>query len=150
MLFKPGATFIEQLPPATEAVDQDPFDQRPLHRTQQRQGADDLCEHAAAFDVRHQQAVGPEVLGQAEVGEVPSLQIHLHRTAGPLQHQPTVGPSLLQGLEPFTDRLPARTEPVAVVMLRSGQANAGAAVDHLTGAVAPWLEQHGIHGTAGL
>ena len=78
------------------------------------------------------------------------MQIHLHRTAGPLQHQPTVGPSLLHGLEPFTDRLPARTEPVAVVMLRSGQANAGAAVYHLTGAIAPWLEQHGIHGTAGL
>ena len=34
----------------------------------------------------HQQAARPQELGQAQVGEIPRLQVHLHRAAGPLQH----------------------------------------------------------------
>ena len=149
VLLQPAAPFIEQFPPASEAVDQDASDQRPFHRTQQGQGAHDLREHTAAFDVGHQQTVRSQILGQAQVGEVAPLQIHLHRTAGPFQHQPSLWPSLLQLRQAAADRLPAGTEPVAVVMLGAGGADTAATMDHLAGAVAPRLEQHRVHGAAG-
>ena len=150
MLLQPGAALIEQLAPAPEPVDQDALDQGPLDGSQQGQGADDLSKHTTAFDVRHQQAVGLEVLGQAQVGEVPPLQVHFHRTAGTLQHQPPFGPTLLQLAQPAADRLPTRTKPIAVVVLGAGGAHTATAMDHLTGAVATRFEQHGIHGATGL
>ena len=148
--FQPLATLIKQLPTAAEAVDQDAFDQRALHRAQQSERPNDLGEDTAALNVGHQQAVGPQVLGQAQVGEVAALQVHFHRASRPLQHQPALGPLLLELHQAGADRLPTGAEPVAVVVLGAGDPHALAPMDHLTGAVSPGFQQHGIHGAAGL
>ena len=76
------------------------------------------------------------------------LQIHLHRASRALKHKATLRPALLQCIQPTADGLPARPEPVAVVVLCLSGAHAPAVVDHLAGAVASWFEQHRIHGTA--
>ena len=53
-LLQPAAALIKEFPPAPEAVDQDPFDQRSLHRAEQGQGAHDLGKDAPALDIGHQ------------------------------------------------------------------------------------------------
>ena len=77
------------------------------------------------------------------------LQVHLHRASRSLQHQAALRPALLQCIEPTPDGLPARFEPVAVIVLRLSRAHAAAVVDHFAAAVAAGLEQHRIHGAAG-
>ena len=141
---------IKEFAAAPEAVDQDPFDQGPLHRTEQGQGAHDLGKDAPALDIGHQQAMGPQVLGQAQVGEIPGLQIHFHRAARPLKHQPPPWVLALQGTQAAANRGPARLEPIAVVVLGAGGAHRLAQVNQLTGAVALGFEQHRIHGHLGL
>ena len=96
-LLQPAAALIKEFPASPEAVDQDPFDQRPLHRAEQGQGAHNLGKDAPALDIGHQEAMGPQVLGQAQVGEIPGLQIHFHRAACPLEHEPPFWVLAFQG-----------------------------------------------------
>ena len=93
--------------------------------------------------------MGPEVLGQPQIGQVPPLQIDLDGTAGSLQHQPPLGPALLKLVQAMADRLPSRPKPVPVVVLSAGNPSGTTAVDHVAGAVSPRLEQHRVHRRAG-
>ena len=149
-LLQPAAALIKEFAASPEAVDQDPFDQRSLHRAEQGQGAHDLGKDAPALDIGHQQAMGPQVLGQAQVGEISGLQIHFHRAARPLEHQPPLGVLAFQGAQAAANRCPARLEPIAVVVLGAGGAHRLAQVNQLTGAVALGFEQDWIHGHLGL
>ena len=123
VLLQPGAPGIKEFAAAAEAVDQQAADEGPLHRPQQGQGPHQLGEHPAPLDVGHQQAVGAQVLGQAQVGEVPRLQVDFHRAAGPLEHQAPAGMGPLQAVEAGANRRPAGLEPVAVVVLGPGRAH---------------------------
>ncbi len=57
MGFKPALTLVKQFTPAAKTIDQQPFDERPLHRAEQIQCAHDLREHASPFNVCHENAM---------------------------------------------------------------------------------------------
>ena len=149
MLLEPVPTFIEQFAATAEAVDQQTANQGTLHGPEQSQGAHDLGEHTAAFDVGHQKATGPQVLGQTQVGEVARLKVHFHGTARSLEHEQPLGVLDLQGVQALADGGPAGPEPVAVIVLSAAGAHRTAQVDHLARAVALGFEQHRIHGAFG-
>ena len=120
---QPTHAWIKQFLAAAEAIDQQALHQGPLHWPQQLQGAHQLGKDAAPFDISHQQAAGPQVLGQAQIGEVAVLQVHLHWAAGSFQHQPAVGVLLSQLLKSLANREPSRLEPLLVVGLGPRHAN---------------------------
>ena len=73
---------VEQADIAAELVDDVAFKTRPLAGRQQRVGADDAGDHAAAVDVADQDGWDVGGFGEAHIGDVGGAQVDLGRAAG--------------------------------------------------------------------
>ncbi len=134
---------LQQRHVTPELVHEVPRDQRLVLGAQQRRRAEERGEHAAPVDVpddQHGEARGPR---DTHVHDVRAPQIDLGRTARPFaDHGVIRAPELLQAVH---DRPEQRLLPPPVVAARTHLADRLPHQDHLTGTVAPGLEQHRVH-----
>ena len=138
-LLDPG---VEQRHVAAKFVDNHPLDPRALVVVQQREGAVDRGEYAAAIDIRHEDHRALRHLGHAHVDDVAIAQVDLRRAARPFQHQ-----HIMFGGQAVIDRedLFAQARLIFVIAHRVHIGRHLAHQHHLRFAVAGRLEQHRVH-----
>jgi hypothetical protein len=132
---------LQQADVAAKPVDDEPFDALAFAGRQQRQGPDQMGEHAAAIDVGDQQHRTIHRFGIAHVGDVVGAQIDLGRAAGAFNYHrfEQIGQALMRGQHRFH-----RHAFVVVVGARIQVGDDAAVHDHLRAGIAVGLEQDRI------
>ena len=139
---QPVQARLEQGDVAAEAVDDEADDAIALRFGEAGQGADDVGEHAAAVDVRHQHHRAVHAFRETHVGDVPVAQVDFGRAARALDHHRLV---LRQQARMRFQHRRHRYGLVLVVVARVHLRAYAAMDDDLGAGVARRLEQYRIH-----
>ncbi len=141
-LLQPVQPRLQQRDIAAKTVDDEALHARLLAFREQRQGPDQVCEHATLVDISDQDHRAVHRLGEAHVGDITGAQIDLRRRACALDHHHAIR----SGQPPVRVEHGLQRDAFVVVVGSGIHAGHRAAMDdHLGPDVAVGLQEHRVH-----